>query len=82
MLENALRMSGVALVRDRSGYRLVPSPEAGAGGRDRTAARDEAGLRHQRGAAAIRLGADGLQAARQRSASRLDAARPTPAATP
>ena len=36
VLENALRMSGVALVRDRSGYRLVPSPEAGPGGIDRT----------------------------------------------
>jgi general secretion pathway protein D len=35
VLENALRMSGVALVRDRSGYRLVPSPEAGPGGLDR-----------------------------------------------
>lgn len=36
VLENALRMSGVALVRDRNGYRLVPSPEAGPGGLDRT----------------------------------------------
>jgi general secretion pathway protein D len=36
VLENALRMSGVALVRDRGGYRLVPSPEAGPGGIDRT----------------------------------------------
>ena len=35
VLENALRMSGVALVRDRTGYRLVPSPEAGPGGLDR-----------------------------------------------
>src|ERR1700692_3965440 len=40
VLENALRMSGVALVRDRSGYRLVPSPEAGPGGIDRTASAD------------------------------------------
>jgi general secretion pathway protein D len=39
VLENALRMSGVALVRDRSsGYRLIPSNEAGPGGIDRTAA--------------------------------------------
>ena len=35
VLENALRMSGVALVRDRSGYRLLPSAEAGPGGIDR-----------------------------------------------
>ncbi len=37
VLENALRMSGVALVRDRSGYRLLPAPEAGPGGIDRSA---------------------------------------------
>jgi general secretion pathway protein D len=37
VLENALRMSGVALVRDRSGYRLLPAPESGPGGIDRTA---------------------------------------------
>jgi general secretion pathway protein D len=37
VLENALRMSGVALVRDRSGYRLLPSNEASPGGIDRTA---------------------------------------------
>jgi general secretion pathway protein D len=37
VLENALKMSGVALVRDRSGYRLIPAPEAGPGGIDRTA---------------------------------------------
>src|SRR5205807_5668338 len=37
VLENALRMSGVALVRDRGGYRLLPAPEAGPGGIDRTA---------------------------------------------
>jgi general secretion pathway protein D len=36
VLENALRMSGVALVRDRNGYRLVPSPEAAGPGLDRT----------------------------------------------
>jgi general secretion pathway protein D len=35
VLENALRMSGVALVRDRSGYRLLPAAEAGPGGIDR-----------------------------------------------
>src|SRR3954471_23117304 len=36
VLENALRMSGVALVRDRSnGYRLLPSSEAGPGALDR-----------------------------------------------
>ena len=61
VLENALRMSGVALVRDRSGYRLVPSPEAGPGGLDRTARGSRAG--HQRRAAALCLGADPLQAA-------------------
>jgi general secretion pathway protein D len=37
VLENALRMSGVALVRDRGGYRLLPVNEAGPGGIDRTA---------------------------------------------
>jgi general secretion pathway protein D len=37
VLENALRMSGVALVRDRTGYRIIPAPEAGPGGLDRTA---------------------------------------------
>jgi general secretion pathway protein D len=37
VLENALRMSGVALVRDRSGYRLLPTNEAGPGGIDRAA---------------------------------------------
>ena len=36
VLENALRMSGVALVRDRSGYRLLPTNEAGPGGIDRS----------------------------------------------
>lgn len=35
VLENALRTSGVALLRDRSGYRLVPTPEAGPGNIDR-----------------------------------------------
>ena len=35
VLENALRMSGVALMRDRSGYRLLPAAEAGPGGIDR-----------------------------------------------
>ena len=37
VLENALRMSGVALVHDRTGYRLLPAPEAGPGGIDRSA---------------------------------------------
>jgi general secretion pathway protein D len=37
VLENALRMSGVALLRDRSGYRLLPTNEAGPGGIDRAA---------------------------------------------
>jgi general secretion pathway protein D len=37
VLENALRMSGVALVRDRNGYRLLPANEAGPGGVDRSA---------------------------------------------
>jgi general secretion pathway protein D len=37
VLENALRMSGVALVRDRSGYRLLPAAEAGPGAIDRSA---------------------------------------------
>lgn len=43
VLENALRMSNVALVRERAGsYRLVPSQEAGAGSLDRNG-RAEAG---------------------------------------
>lgn len=37
VLENALRMSQIALVRDRGGYRLLPSQEAGPGGLDRSA---------------------------------------------
>lgn len=38
VLENALRMSGVALIRDRgNSYRLIPAPEAGPGGIDRSA---------------------------------------------
>jgi general secretion pathway protein D len=38
VLENALRMSGVALLRDRGGgYRLLPASEAGPGGIDRGA---------------------------------------------
>ncbi|MBR0688909.1 type II secretion system secretin GspD [Bradyrhizobium manausense] len=37
VLENALRMSGVALVHDRTGYRLLPAPEAGPGRLDRSA---------------------------------------------
>jgi general secretion pathway protein D len=37
VLENALRMSGVALVRDRGGsYRLLPAAEAGPGSVDRS----------------------------------------------
>ena len=38
VLENALRMSNVALARDRTGYRLIPAGEAlGSGGIDRAA---------------------------------------------
>jgi general secretion pathway protein D len=37
VLENALRMSGVSLVRDRNGYRLLPANEAGPGAIDRSA---------------------------------------------
>jgi general secretion pathway protein D len=33
VLENALRMSNVALLRDRGGYRLVPASEAAGGGK-------------------------------------------------
>ncbi len=62
VLENALRMSGVALVRDRSGYRLLPTNEAGPGGIDRVGVR-RSRPGHQRGAAALRVGADRLQAA-------------------
>jgi general secretion pathway protein D len=45
VLENALRMSGVALVRDRGGsYRLVPANESGPGGIDRGAAEAGQGI--------------------------------------
>ncbi|MBR0846689.1 type II secretion system secretin GspD [Bradyrhizobium diazoefficiens] len=44
VLENALRMSGVALVRDRTGYRLLPAPEAGPGGVDRGTAQAGQGV--------------------------------------
>jgi general secretion pathway protein D len=44
VLENALRMSGVALVRDRTGYRLLPAPEAGPGGIDRGTAQAGQGV--------------------------------------
>jgi general secretion pathway protein D len=41
VLENALRMSNVALVRDRSGYRLIPAADAtGSGFVDASAATD------------------------------------------
>jgi general secretion pathway protein D len=44
VLENALRLSGVALVRDIAGYRLVPAGDAvGAGNLDSAAARAEPG---------------------------------------
>ena len=46
VLENALRLSNVSLVRDKRGYRLLPAPEAvGAGAVDAAAAR-RAGLWH------------------------------------
>lgn len=45
VLENALRMSGVALVRDRGGsYRLVPANESGPGAIDRGAAEAGQGI--------------------------------------
>jgi general secretion pathway protein D len=44
VLENALRMSGVALVRDRTGYRLLPANEAGPGGIDRVGAEAGQGI--------------------------------------
>jgi general secretion pathway protein D len=44
VLENALRMSGVALVRDRTGYRLLPANEAGPGGIDRAGAEAGQGI--------------------------------------
>lgn len=40
VLENALRMSNVAMVRDRGGYRLLPANEVGPGGLDRSAGAD------------------------------------------
>ena len=44
MLENALRLSGVALLKDVAGYRLVPLGDAvGAGNLDQTAGRVEPG---------------------------------------
>src|SRR3954468_19959144 len=45
VLENALRMSNVAMVRDRSGgYRLLPANEAGAGTMDRSGAEAGQGI--------------------------------------
>jgi general secretion pathway protein D len=44
VLENALRMSGVALLRDRSGYRLLPINEAGPGSIDRAAGEPGQGI--------------------------------------
>ncbi len=45
VLENALRMSNVALVRERNGYRLVPATEAvGSGGLDRVSAEPGYGI--------------------------------------
>src|SRR5437667_189084 len=63
VLENALRMSSVVLVRDTAGYRLVPLGEAiGAGNIDRDAASAEPGfgisvvpLRHASAATLIKL---------------------------
>src|SRR5262245_27604026 len=63
VLENALRMSNVVLVRDAGGYRLVPLGEAiGAGAIDREAASAEPGygvsvvpLRHVSAATLIKL---------------------------
>src|SRR5262245_62288378 len=63
VLENALRMSNVVLLRDAAGYRLVPLGEAiGAGPIDREAASAEAGygisvvpLRHVSAATLIKL---------------------------
>lgn len=45
VLENALRLSGVVLLKDTSGYRLTPLGDAGGGGRvDAAAANPEAGF--------------------------------------
>ena len=44
VLENALKMSGVALVRDRTGYRLLPAAEAGPGNIDRGSAEAGQGI--------------------------------------
>jgi general secretion pathway protein D len=63
VLENALRMSNVVLLRDAAGYRLMPLGEAiGAGAIDREAASAEAGygisvvpLRHVSAATLIKL---------------------------
>src|SRR5262245_64033673 len=63
VLENALRVSNVALVRDTAGYRLVPLVEAVGGGNvDRAAARAEPGygisvipLQHVSGQTLIKL---------------------------
>jgi general secretion pathway protein D len=43
VLENALRMSNVALVRDRNGYRLIPAADATGSGSVDSAAATEAG---------------------------------------
>ena len=44
VLENALKLSGASLVRDRRGYMVVPSSEAVGGGRTEAAERAEPGF--------------------------------------
>ena len=65
VLENALRMSGVALVHGAEGYRLIPTAEAVASRVGRLGARSFSWIRNQRHPVAVCVGADADQAARQ-----------------
>ena len=63
VLENALRLSGVVLVRDTAGYRLSPLGDAvGAGTRRCGRRQPRTRLRRVRRAAAICIGADAVEA--------------------
>ena len=63
VLESALRLSNVAMVKDTTGYRLLPLSEAVGSGRvDGPGTPPPTGIRHHRRAAALRQCANGHQA--------------------
>ena len=68
VLENALRMSNVVLIRDTAGYRIIPMGDAvGGGNTDADGGPGRARLRRLRAAAALRVRRRARQAARTRS---------------